>query len=564
MDNNYKTLMGNQNKSESLFKAVFESAGIGMALLKVSCNVSNIIEINTTLQKMLGYKLDELKNINILELIHTDYRKQAVRFNHKIMAGNNNIKLETCLLKKDCKTLWACITWSLINDMKSDKIGLIIVEDITDRKTFEHQLTYLATHDYLTGVPNRYYFEETLKRAVAKAARGVKSALLFMDIDNFKLINDTKGHSAGDGILIKVVEILKSNIRKSDFLARLGGDEFAILLENISLEKAILTAETLRDIVDRSNIHLPNYNLTHNISISIGVVAVDGTMDSQKLLALADTALYMAKDSGRNRISVISPSEHILDKLSEMQELLTLIKKALNNDRFEILYQPVIDIKNNEILHFEALLRLTGYDGNLISPAVFIPVAERFGLMPQIDQWVTKKALSTLKRNPNIKIFVNLSGHSLGDENLLNIIERIIIDSNVAPLRLGFEIAENVVVKDWDLAECWIKRLKQLGCQFALDNFGLGFSSLSYLKMLSVDYLKIDGNYVRNLDTEPVNITLVKAMKAIANEFGKKTIAGYIVNENVLKILKDLNIEGGQGYYLGVPGYYLEGKKNPP
>lgn len=545
-------------KSDSRFKAVFEGAGIGIAMLKVSEKFSYLLEMNPTMQKMLDYKLEELNNINLLKLFHPDERKKAFEFNRKIMAGKNNIKLETRLLNKDSQAIWVSITWSFINDLKSNKVGVIMLEDITERKNFEHQLTYLATHDYLTGIPNRYSFEENLKRVVAIAKRGVKSALIFMDIDNFKLINDTKGHAAGDEILVKVVKILKSNIRTSDFLARLGGDEFAILLENVSLARAVLIAEKLRETVDRSDIYLPNHCLTHNISISVGVVIVDGTMDSQKLLSLADTALYVAKDSGRNRVSVINPNDYIIDKLSEVNEIISLIKKALKNNLFKLLYQPIFDIEKRKVLHFEALLRLIDKDGNLISPATFIPIAERFGLMPQIDQWVTQQAIKELEHYSNIKIFVNLSGSSLDNINLLNNIEKLINNSNIQPSRLGFEITETAVIKDLTMAEQWIKRLKQLGCQFALDDFGIGFSSFSYLKMLSVDYLKIDGTFVKNLDTEPTNVALVKAMKAVANSLGKKTIAEYIVNENVLKILKELNVEGGQGYYLGKPDNNLD------
>ena len=540
--------------SETRFKAIFEGAGIGMALTEVTEETFCMVECNPTLQKMLGYNAKELKSISISNLTHPDDLKKTLEMHKKILAGKKSIRLEKYLLTKDKQPLWINVTWSLIEDNDTSKFGLMVLEDITDRKKFEMQLTHLATHDYLTDIPNRYSFEENLKRVVARATRGVKSALLFMDIDNFKLINDTKGHAAGDDVLVKVVKILLNNIREGDFLARLGGDEFGVILENVDLDKAMLIAEKLRDTVDKSDIYLPSYGLTHNLSISIGVVTVDGELDSQKLLSLADTALYVAKDNGRNRVSVVNPNEYILEELSQVNEMVNTIKKSLKKNQFTLLYQPIFDIENKDVLHFEALIRIIDEkEGNLIPPSAFIPVAERFGLMPQIDQWVTQQVLTALKQYPNIKVFVNISGASLGDENLLDYIEKSIIDSNIEPSRLGFEITETTVVKDLSVAERWIKRLRQLGCQFSLDDFGNGFSSFSYLKMLSVDYLKIDGTFVKNLDTDSSNIALVKAMKAVANSLGKKTIAEYIVNEDVLKILQDLNVEGGQGFYLGRP-----------
>lgn len=447
--------------------------------------------------------------------------------------------------------LWG--TASALLDENGELVGAIeSIRDITERKRLEKQLKYLATHDSLTNIPNRYYLKETLKRVVAKARRGYDSALLLIDLDNFKLVNDTRGHAAGDDLLVNVVSVLKSNIREGDLLARLGGDEFAVLLEGAGPEQAGIVAEKLRQAVDESRIHL--FGSSFNLSISIGIVMIDGATDPQKLLYLADTALYEAKEGGRNRYVLVNSREENETRLSENDQLVNLIRRAVTEGLFSLLYQPVLGMRDRRIAHHEALVRLQDEAGGLISPRAFIPVAERYGLMPQVDGWVVRASLETLRKYRDIKLFVNLSRVSLGDESLLEFIESSIRESGIDPCRLGFEVKEIVVVKNLALAERWIHRFKNLGCQLALDDFGVGFSSYSHLSMLPVDYLKIDGSFVRNLDCEPTHRALVQAMNAVTHTLGKKTIAGFVENGEVLRILHELQVDCGQGYYLGRPG----------
>lgn len=425
-------------------------------------------------------------------------------------------------------------------------------QEIAERKQAEAQLKHLATHDYLTGIPNRFSFEESLKNTVAKAKCGKDGSLLFIDIDNFKLVNDTKGHIAGDHFLITVARIIKENIRKSDTLARLGGDEFGVLLEETTVDEARLVAEKLRKKVEDNDFCFTNYGC-FNLSICIGIVMIDGSLNSQKLLTLADTALYAAKEKGRNRIVLLDPNEETTTRLSAINQLVAQVNMAIKEDKFVLHFQPVVQVDNGKTLYHEALLRLLGEENKLISPGDFIPVAERFGLMPQIDRWVVGESLNIMRQHPGLCLFVNISGLSLSDESLLGYIEEMITQCGMEPSRIGFEITETAAVKDMSLARRWIERLKKIGCRFALDDFGIGFSSFSYLQMLPVDYIKIDGAFIANLDKDPSHRALVKAMNTVAHTLGKKTIAEYVENENVLKTLQKLKVDCAQGYFLGLP-----------
>jgi len=425
-------------------------------------------------------------------------------------------------------------------------------EDLSETNKEVEQLHYLATHDFLTNIPNRYYLEEYLQKIIMnESAKQNKSALLFIDLDNFKVVNDSFGHASGDQILLSFVERLKANLERKNFLARLGGDEFAVVLEGASLVKAKEVANRLLEALWRGKFAVNEKQVAIPVTASIGIAMIDGTLDVQTILSYADIALYTAKGEGKNRVFAIQSGDDKA-RLSEANNMILQINDALKENKFILHFQPIFNMEN-KIIHYEALLRMVDQQGKLIFPNDFIPIAERFGLMSQIDRWVVNSAIENLCKHSEVSIFVNISASSLCDRELLKFIESRINESHIKPTRIGFEITETAVIRDLDQVDIWIRRLKLLGCKFALDDFGAGFLSFAHLQKLPVDYLKIDGSFIRNLDVDPTNKALVQAMNAVAHALGKATIAEYVENEQIWGILREQQVDCGQGYFLGKP-----------
>ncbi|RPF47054.1 diguanylate cyclase (GGDEF)-like protein [Thermodesulfitimonas autotrophica] len=419
---------------------------------------------------------------------------------------------------------------------------------------------YLATHDPMTRLPNRYALERKLTKAISRAKRGQRSALLFMDIDNFKFINDAFGHSIGDRLLTAVAAALRKELRQQDFLARWGGDEFVVLVEVNGDVEAKAVAERLRQAVEGRDFHLSPPNYTFQLSLSIGLVMLnkESTTDPQKYLSAADIALFMAKEEGKNKVVCLTGLDDPASELNKINRTVALIKQALKENRFVLFLQPVVELSTGRVVHYEALIRLNGEDGALIAPGAFLPVAERFGLISQIDHWVINSVFNILQAHPGLTIFVNISGISLADNRLLEFVEAMLREKGVSPSRIGFEITETAALRNFTQAELWMRRLKALGCHIAIDDFGCGYSSFCYLRALPADYLKIDGSFVRDIDTNPTNRAIVEAMKTVAHALGKEAIAEFVENESVLAILQAYSVRYGQGYHLGRPAPLAE------
>lgn len=538
-------------ESEHRFRNMVQNVQLVSVILD---NQGNITFCNDYFIKLTGWQRDEIIGNNWIEMFIPHEKRQELMAQFKnIEKLDNQQKIREIVTRWGDRKIILCNN-TLLRDSQGNVVGTAhIGEDVTERKIIEERMKYLATHDSLTNIPNRYHLEEILNKTVAQSSAKNTSALLFIDLDNFKLVNDSLGHEAGDSVLIAVVDILKGNIRKQDVLARLGGDEFAVLLRNTTPKEAQEIAETLRKSIDGNELCLAVYRQCFSLSISIGIVMIDGALDCQKLLSSADTALYGAKEKGRNRIVFMESIDNTSLELTKINKTISLIKHAIKEKRFVLHCQPVVCFKSNKIVHHEALIRLKDNEGKLIPPGLFIPIAERFGLMPQIDRWVVETALQYLVKHQDLKLFINLSGISMNDKELLIYIKDSISNSNIDPSRIGFEITETATVKDLVRAERWINSLKDIGCEFALDDFGIGFSSFSYLRILPVDYIKIDGSFINNLDKDPSNIALVQAISTVAKELNKKTIAEFVENEDVVKILIDIDVDCGQGYYLGKP-----------
>ncbi|MCK6684260.1 MAG: EAL domain-containing protein [Thermoanaerobaculia bacterium] len=428
-----------------------------------------------------------------------------------------------------------------------------IKQDVTTRRKDEERIRYLALHDPLTELPNRRALEERLERMISECSRGSRSGILMLiDLDNFKIINDTLGHPAGDRILVEFTRLLRSVLRPGDQLGRLGGDEFVVLLEGSGPEAGRATGERLRQAVDAHRFRVEGR--IYDLTISVGMVPIDGRMDSSSILSLADSALYISKDRGRNQVTFLEATVSTVSSLALAGEWAGRIKSAIKENRLVLMFQPILRLADSRVLHYEALLRMREEEGGgLIGPGSFLGAGERFGLMPQIDRWVVREVLSILKSRPALEIFVNVSGASLGQEPLLTEIEALVRESGVKPGQLAFEITETAAVADVVAVRQWMRRLKELGCRFALDDFGMGFSSFSYLQSLPADYVKIDGAFIRDLSSNPANRALVKAIDTVAETMGKETIAESVEDARIIPVLRELGVEFGQGFALGMP-----------
>lgn len=446
--------------------------------------------------------------------------------------------------------------------LQGEPLYTALVADITERKAMMEHLKDMAEHDGLTGLYNRSYFQEELERVVGRARRSEQSyALLYIDLDNFKYINDTLGHAAGDKLLVEVAGILNKRARKSDLIARLGGDEFIVLLYNIRSGQVGEVAESFRA-------SLADFPFRHgsqqvDIGCSIGAsLIVAGVESSAQVLSRADLACHLAKRGGRNRIHVFAAEDETrMEAMSLDMGWSRRIREAIEHNRFALACQPIVDLKTGGVESFEVLIRMLDENDALILPGGFLPSAERFGLIADIDRWVIVNAINTLAQQrrelPGLRYSLNLSGQTLTQPGIVDLIQDRLKATGLEPSALTFEVTETVAIADMAVAETFLGRLQQIGCQTALDDFGSGMSSFAYLKDLPVDCVKIDGRFVKNIAANSVDQAMVKAMNEIAHALGKRTIAEFVENEASLKMLKDFGLDYAQGYYLGRPDVVL-------
>lgn len=446
-----------------------------------------------------------------------------------------------------------------IHGRNGDILGAVLVfRDITGDRLAQRQLEYLAQHDTLTGLKNRYYFEQKLEHVVDLASRDRHhAALIYIDLDQFKIINDTAGHAAGDDLLVEVGRRFNHRVRQGDVLARLGGDEFGVILYNIEPDQLPFITKGYLEALSGFNFNWDGS--IFDVTCSIGSVMITGDISSPaEAMRQADIACYISKDSGRSRYHVYrKDDEQSVGALGEMH-IVRGLHNALSVDDFVLHYQPIKDLQSDTITIYEALLRLKHSDGSLVRPANFIPVAERHGIMAEIDYWVIDNLLqllldhSNLDRHPDISI--NLSGYSMVDNKILNRLETFADNHPDAARKVILEVTETHAITQLERASTFLKKLRSKGIRFALDDFGTGFSSLSYLKHLPVDYVKIDGTFVRDIVDDPSDQALVRSVNHIAHALGKKTIAEYVENRGILTLLTQIGVDMVQGYDIGKPG----------
>jgi diguanylate cyclase (GGDEF)-like protein len=443
----------------------------------------------------------------------------------------------------------------------ADQVALTM-QAYKEQQHFEAHLRHQALHDHLTGLPNRQAVQEHLRQAVGRARPDRPLALLLMDLDHFKLVNDALGHTGGDEFLGALARSLKAVLDPGVLLSRWEGDEFAVVLENTTPDQAQTVAGLVHQTV--SNFRLDRSGRSFTTGASIGIAMSDGAVDEPALLALADSALFTAKDLGKNQVVLYHSDQDRSIQLAEDHELAAAIRAALREDRFVLHFQSVVRLATATVDHHEALLRLPSADGTLLLPGKFLRAAERFRLMPAIDQWVVHKVMELLHRDPHIRVFVNLSGQSLDDDLILADLEQSLQARPDLASRLSFEITETAAIRDLDRIAGWMHRIRDLGARFALDDFGMGFSSFAYLRALPTDYVKIDGSFIRNLDTDATNRSLVQAINQAAHTLGKTVVAEWVETETLAGLVRDLGIEYGQGYYWGAPAPYKPANTEEP
>jgi len=433
-----------------------------------------------------------------------------------------------------------------------------VKQEITAEKNLYKKIAYQATYDDLTGLLNRREFNEKLKYSVQKAQKyQMESVLCYLDLDRFKIVNDTAGHLVGDRLLSELAQLLNSMIRKEDTLGRLGGDEFGLLLEGCSITEAEQICEQLISAI--GNYRLRWKNVEFDVGVSIGIVGIKNiSADATEILSLADVACYQAKNLGRGRVYIVENNHQEVDLQQTQMGHIANVSQAIKEDRFYLVKQLIKPVSDNgeEAQHYEILLRLKDRSGKLINPAQFIPVAERYGVISIVDRWVLETTLKSYGKyfaKQQALVSINLSGASINDERFTNFAIDLIKKSQVPGNCLCFEITETAAIEQISHAQKFMASMKKLGVKFALDDFGSGVSSFAYLKNLPVDYLKIDGSLVTNILNEEYDRAIVSSINEVAHLMGIKTIAEFVDNDKILEHLGKISIDYAQGYFLGKP-----------
>ncbi|EDY86199.1 PAS sensor diguanylate cyclase and phophodiesterase [gamma proteobacterium HTCC5015] len=517
-----------------------------------------LISVNEFGARQLGYDVQNLVGQPIGNLYrHGDSESVIYQLSKEHIEEGKLHRRDVQMVAKDGSPLWVRETARVINGRHGENQVLIVSEDISEARQLSNQLSHQASHDALTGLVNRGEFERRLRQLVERAhVDDSGHALLYLDLDQFKIINDTCGHVAGDELLRQLAGLLKHKVRKGDTLARLGGDEFGVLVENCTMEDAERLAQTMCDVVASFQFFWGVSSFRIGVSIGLASIA-SGSGDYADIMSQADSACYAAKDLGRNRVHIYRENDAELARRFGEMQWVSKIESTLEQDRFELYFQPIVPIDNTRLdgRHYEVLVRMRDVDGNIVPPASFMSAAERYNLMGRIDRKVVSQTLRWLSLHPdhlkNLSVCsVNLSGQTLMDDDFLEFIFDELKQWNVDPRKLCFEVTETAAIENLTKASDFIRSLKDRGCKFSLDDFGSGLSSFAYLKNLPVDYIKIDGLFVRDIVKDPIDYSMVRSINEIAQVMGKKTVAEFVEDELILNALRNIGVDYAQGYYI--------------
>lgn len=566
------SVISHQHELETSKKALFEEKVQAEVTLfsimegVITTNADNSIQyLNPVAERLTGLSLKQAKNTDLNDAIKLVLEDSNTQIPCPTVACLKNRQTEvlenhSALLREDGTIIPIEATAAPMRNDMGEVIGSVMVfQDVSQERKLSRQLSYQASHDMLTGLLNRRMFEEQLESALFNVGLEDRHHVMcYLDLDQFKIVNDTCGHVAGDELLRQISELLKSNIREGDILARLGGDEFGLLLKNCDMKQATRVADKVRQSV--KDFRFTWQEKLFEIGASIGVVGINSeNMELTSILAAADMACYAAKDMGRNRVHVYEPSDAMLTERHGQMHWAGRITKALEDQRMMLYEQPIVCIKEDtrNVEHCEILIRMRDEDNNIISPDAFIPAAERYNLMPTVDRWVIRMVFEHMNSSScdgkNNVVAINLSGTSLADDDLLEYIMEMAKKYGTDLSRICFEITETAAISNLAKATQFINALKLKGCRFSLDDFGSGLSSFTYLKNLPVDYIKIDGSFVVDMVNDPIDKAMVEAIVKIGHVMDVKVIAEWVENEETLVMLREIGVDFVQGYYLGVP-----------
>lgn len=542
-------------------RLLLECAGEGIYGIDPSghCTFANQAACN-----MLGYTAEALQGRNMFQLVHHTDPQEADQWaiTRTLSEGIGKVAKGEHIWRKDGSSFIAEYSAQPIIEAGQVQGAVIVFRDISEAHQLTEALTWQASHDPLTQLVNRQEFEKRLAETLRKTkVDNDFHALLYLDLDQFKIVNDTCGHAAGDELLKQLSEQFNQQLRSSDTLSRLGGDEFGIILHNCPIEMALDIAEKLRMSVEQYRLHWGGRQFS--VGVSIGLVEIDSDSHSlQALLKSADAACYAAKDNGRNRVHLYHPDDQALNAKHGQMQWVQRIKDALDEDRFLLYFQPILGLQGEETErnHIELLVRMDNGHGKLLPPSAFLPAAERFNLMPQLDYWVVEHTLEWIITHHDLHrsidtYSINLSGTSFNDNTFCDRLYHLLktFGDRLSLHKLCFEVTETAAVADFEKAAQFIQRIGTLGCRFSLDDFGSGMSSFSYLRHLPVDYLKIDGSFVRKMLEDPTDMALVKSINEIGHVMGKGTVAEFVEDQATLDALRKLGVDFAQGYAIARP-----------
>ena len=520
---------------------------------------------NSAAASMLGYRAEELIGQPIVPLVHASHEDGTPRaveesFVHQTVTIGESFRSDTEVLwNREGRAVPVNVSASPLVEADHVAGAVVVFRDVTEARAIARKMDFLASHDPLTGLVNRRDFELRLQDALASARAGQgEHVLCYLDLDQFKIVNDTCGHVAGDELLRQLTTVLKQHIRKTDTLGRLGGDEFGVLYEQCPLARAQELADELRHLVQAFRFVWEDK--TFAVGVSIGMVQIDQFTESVgEALSAADAACYVAKDSGRNRVHLYQHDDDKLTRRKGEMQWVSRIHEALDQDRFTLYFQPIVDVSGaHGFLGVEVLLRMRDTGDEVIPPGAFIPAAERYDLMTTLDRWVFNRTIDLLEserrwQNQLSSVSINLSGQSIGQADFLDYIAERIRGSGIPAEKICFEITETAAVAELAHAVDFIRTMKGIGCHFALDDFGSGMSSFAYLKNLPVDYLKIDGHFIRDMRADVVDRAMVQSIAQLAQVMGIATIAEFVEDPALLRDLESMGVGYAQGFGIARP-----------